>query len=262
MDAARLAECQIAVGYTFRNEALLKKALTHSSSKTPERPSNERLEFLGDAVLGMIVSDDLYQMLPDSNEGQLTKIKSVVVSSKTLVRCSKALQLPRFMDVGKGVQIGRRLPDSLLANTFEAVAGAIYLDGGLEAARGFVARMLAEHVARVITNKYSRNYKSLLQHFAQKEFADTPTYRVIREEGPDHYKSFQIVAVVQGVEYGPANGKNKKEAEQRAARRALMILRRQKLLALPSRPAPAPEAAPADLAETDGQAVASGEARS
>ena len=227
MDRSRLSECEEYLGYRFSRLEYLDQALTHSSTKTPDRPSNERLEFLGDSVLGLVITHYLYSMFPDQPEGQLTKIKSVVVSTKTLARCSRDCKLQRFIAVGKGVSVNHTVPDSLLADVFEAVVAAIYLDGGFEDARTFVLRNLESEIAKVIRNRHAKNYKSLLQHFAQKNLAETPTYRVVQEEGPDHYKKFKVMALVGPREFGPGLGNNKKDAEQRAARKALFDLRKE-----------------------------------
>lgn len=227
MDRSRLLQCEEYLGYRFSSLELLDQALTHSSTKTPDRPSNERLEFLGDSVLGLVITHYLYEIFPDQPEGQLTKVKSVVVSTKTLARRGRDLKLQRFLCVGKGVSSGRILPDSLLADLFEAVVAAIYLDGGFEDVRSFVLRNLESEIARVVHNRHAKNYKSLLQHFAQKSLAETPTYLVVQEAGPDHHKRFKVMARVAGREFGPGQGHNKKDAEQRAARKALMDLRKE-----------------------------------
>jgi ribonuclease-3 len=233
MDRTKLSECEDHLGYRFARLERLDQALTHSSTKTPDRPSNERLEFLGDSVLGLVITHYLYQMFPRQPEGQLTKIKSVVVSTRTLAHASRECKLQRFISVGKGVSVNRQLPDSLLADVFEAVVAAIYLDGGFDDARTFVLRNLESEIAKVVRNRHAKNYKSLLQHYAQKNFSETPTYKVVNEEGPDHHKKFKVMALVGSRMFGPGLGKNKKEAEQRAARRALFDLRKE---TMPSEP--------------------------
>ncbi|MBN2491044.1 MAG: ribonuclease III [Planctomycetes bacterium] len=227
MDRSKLAECEGYLGYRFARLERLEQALTHASTKTPDHPSNERLEFLGDSVLGLVISHYLYALFPDHPEGQLTKIKSVVVSTPTLARASRACRLDHFMSVGKGVTATRVLPDSLLADVFEAVVAALYIDGGLEEARAFVLRHLESEIARVVRNRHAKNYKSLLQHLTQRTFAETPRYRVVAEQGPDHHKKFRVMAQVGDREFGPGLGNSKKEAEQRAARKALLDLCRE-----------------------------------
>lgn len=221
----RIHKCEAAIGYRFKNPKLLLQALTHSSIQSVVGlSSNERLEFLGDSVLGLVVAEFLYNFLDDCDEGELTRIKSVVVSTNTLAAESKRLDMERFYQVGKGVGRRQHLPNSLLANVFEAVIAAIYMEGGFEAARRFIVRNLFHQIIAVCDDRHDKNYKSLLQQYAQKELGVTPTYRVIREKGPDHRKDFEVVAVVGSREFGSGKGKSKKEAEQAAACKALEAL--------------------------------------
>jgi ribonuclease-3 len=224
MDLQRLKACQARLGYPFSDRALLSQALTHSSGKTDTQPSNERLEFLGDAVLGLIISGFLFEAFPLYDEGELTKIKSVVVSSKSLARETSRLGLMEFFTIGKGMANQGQLPVSILANVFEAIVAAIYLDGGLRAAQRFVLDKLMDQIEAVVSNQHRKNYKSLLQHHCQKHMNLTPTYRVVKQEGPDHVKSFQVVAVVGDREYDTGWGRSKKEAEQKAAEATLKLL--------------------------------------
>jgi ribonuclease-3 len=220
-----LKECQEALGYQFTKPELLALSLTHASRKTEDIPSNERLEFLGDAVLGMIISEYLFQTHPDLNEGDMTQIKSVVVSRPTIAVESERLGLWRFVSVGKGMASLEELPVSLLANVFEAVIGAIYLDGGLQAARDFILRNLSSQIELVEDDRHRKNYKSMLQELSQREFGALPTYQVLKEEGPDHMKSFLVVTVIGGKRYESAWGRSKKEAEQNAAMATLRLLK-------------------------------------
>lgn len=217
ISSTKLSECQRRIQYTFRNPAWLVKGLTHPSNKFEDGRSNERLEFLGDAILGMVISEHLFETFNDRQEGHLTYIKSVVVSRSTLARRSHALGLDRFVSVGKGMLDGSPLPDSVLANVFEAIIAAVYIDGGLPEARRFVLDNLGEEIARVEAEEHDRNYKSILQQYAQRELNCTPTYRVIGHSGPDHQRSFQVVTVIDGATYESAWGRSKKEAEQRSA---------------------------------------------
>jgi len=219
-----LAKCQERLGYQFKDQSLLRIALTHSSSRGELGWSNERLEFLGDAILGMIVSEHLYRRLPDHPEGDLTKIKSVVVSQAVLAKVSRRLRIRDYVVLGKGLSNRRALPASLLANVFEALISAVYLDGGLEAAREFVIHHLHREIKAVRENRHERNFKSLLQQYSQHAFATTPTYRLVHEEGPDHTKTFHVTSVINEKEYGTGSGKSKKEAEQRAAQATLEML--------------------------------------
>jgi ribonuclease-3 len=223
-EVARLRDCEARVGYRFRDIAILEQALTHSSIKTTDNPSNERLEFLGDSVLGLIMTEFLYNFFNEKDEGELTQIKSVVVSTAILARESTRLGVCDFYNVGKGVTRRRKLPVSLQANVFEALVAAIYKDGGLEEARRFVLRNLYHHVLSVAEDQHEKNYKSLLQQWAQKELNSTPTYRVLAERGPDHLKHFEVVAVIGRQRYRSGVGRSKKEAEQVAARETLNLL--------------------------------------
>jgi len=239
-DLARLRECEAGIGYSFREPQLLAQALTHSSIKTEDNPSNERLEFLGDSVLGLVMTEFLYNYFQDHDEGELTQIKSFVVSTQVLAQESERLKLTAFYNVGKGVTRKRTMPVSLQANVFEAVVAAIYKDGGLESARRFILRNLFHHVLSVAENQHPKNWKSLLQQYAQKELNLTPTYKVIEEKGPDHVKSFIVIAMLGKVPGKTGLGRSKKEAEQIAARETLTeILEKQ-----PPAPEPSEEAAP------------------
>jgi len=244
MDHENLAACERALEYEFHEIDLLARALTHPSRKGPDIPCNQRLEFLGDAVLGAIVAEHLYRRFPGFTEGQLTKVKSVVVSSRTLGKLSRRLGIDRFVVVGKGVSAEPGLPSSILADVFESLLGAIFLDGGLGAARRFVLAHVAGEIDRVLQNRHPRNYKSLLQHLAQRRFTEVPVYCVLEERGPDHAKDFRVAATIDGRTLGEAWGKSKKVAEQIAAKEAFERLR-----AEGGRPDPAPPENPATDAD-------------
>lgn len=219
-----LAACQAAIGYRFRDADLLRRALVHASSTDDRTVSNERLEFLGDAVLGAVVSEKLFRDYPRALEGELTRIKSTVVSRRTLAKVSRRLGLGRFLVLGKGIALSARLPVSVLAAAFESVVAAVYLDGGLEAARDLVERSLSEEIVQVAENRHHRNFKSLLQNYAQRRFGVTPTYEVLDEQGPEHSKAFCVAAVVGNRRFAPAWGPSKKSAEQAAASAAYRVL--------------------------------------
>jgi ribonuclease-3 len=216
-----LEECQEAIGYRFQNPALLRAALTHASGADTRLASNERLEFLGDAVLGLVTCEQLFRRFPDYQEGDLTKIKSVVVSRRTCARMSKHLQLGDYLFLGKGMHLHAAVPPSMLADVFESLVAAIYLDGGLEVARTFILRSLSPEIEHVAEGTHGGNFKSLLQQVAQREFNETPQYHLLDEQGPDHSKCFKVAAVIGGTRHASAWGRNKKEAEQRAAVNAL-----------------------------------------
>jgi ribonuclease-3 len=222
-EAEVLEECQKAIGYPFRQPELLRSALTHASGANTRLASNERMEFLGDAVLGLVTCEQLYLRFPDYQEGDLTKIKSVVVSRRTCARFSKQLNLGEFLFLGKGMNHlhAATVPASLLADVYESLVAAIYLDGGLEAARTFILRHLGPEIEQVAEGAHGGNFKSLLQQVAQREFNATPQYILLDEKGPDHSKCFKIAAVIGRHTYAGAWGRNKKEAEQRAAMNAL-----------------------------------------
>ncbi|MDA1196319.1 MAG: ribonuclease III, partial [Planctomycetota bacterium] len=217
----RLAQCQHVIGYFFTSQRLLETALTHSSLRSPDRECNERLEFLGDSVLGMTVTEELYHLLPDQSEGDLTRIKSAVVSRSALLETSQRLGLPRFAEFARGVGRRDKLPASVVANLVEAIIGAIYLDAGYYPAREFVLRHMGDALDDELNDRGAKNYKSLLQHEVQQSVGVTPTYRTVEAEGPDHAKEFVVAAIIRGQEWGRASGSTKKEAEQEAASLAL-----------------------------------------
>ncbi len=179
-----LAECQRVIGYHFANSKLLEVALTHSSLRSPDRECNERLEFLGDSVLGLVVTEELYRLLPDQAEGELTRLKSAIVSRGALYLASQRLGLARFADFARGVSRREELPVSVTANLVEAVIGAIYLDAGFFPAREFVLRHLGEELDATLSDRGAKNFKSLLQHAVQDIMGFTPTYRTVEEGGP------------------------------------------------------------------------------
>jgi ribonuclease-3 len=221
LDVLDVEECQRRIGHEFRDPTLLKAAVTHASGAHHRLASNERLEFLGDAILGFLVCERLYRMFPEFLEGDLTRIKSVVVSRETCSRLSEQLGLIDFLIVGKGLAVNRPVPASVLSDLFESVVAAIYLDGGMDAVRPLVERLLLPEIEQVASGALGSNHKSLLQQRAQRDYGVTPTYEVLEEAGPDHSKSFFVSAQIGGRRYAPAWGRNKKEAEQRAASNAL-----------------------------------------
>lgn len=222
--AVDVAECQRRIEYEFRDPSLLVAAFTHASGAQHRLASNERLEFLGDSILGFVVCELLYHLFPDSLEGDLTRIKSVVVSRETCGRITERLQLIDFLIVGKGLALNRPVPASVLSDLFESLVAALYLDGGLEPVRKLVSRMLEPEIVKVASGEQGLNHKSLLQQLSQRDFGVTPTYEVVEEAGPDHSKSFHVSAQIGPRRYPPAWGRNKKEAEQRAASNALVEL--------------------------------------
>jgi ribonuclease-3 len=208
----------------FRKAEFLNQAFTHRSfanelGETAE--NNERLEFLGDSVLGLVVSDFLYQMLPDQPEGELARIKSFVVSEASLSEIARGLRVDNFILIGKGEEYsGGRSKKTILADCLEAIIGAYYLDSGFSAAERFVASLLVPEINKVLENRHAKDYKTLLQEYVQKRMKTYPKYRVVQKTGPDHDKTFWIEVHVGDRSFGAGKGKNKKEAEQEAARLA------------------------------------------
>jgi ribonuclease III len=219
-----VCRCEAMLDYRFRNHELLKEALTHASIADDRRLSNERLEFLGDSVLGLVVCHRLFEIFPDYLEGDLTKLKSAVVSRNTCAAVANALGLTDLIFVGKGMT-GRagvaQKPSSLAAGVLEAIIAAIYLDSGLEAARVFIVRHMEQYIHSFAATTHQQNYKSLLQQYAQKTLSATPIYELLDEKGPDHSKCFEVRVVIGTRAYGSAWGPAKKPAEQKAAQIAL-----------------------------------------
>src|SRR5947209_7499204 len=193
-----LEDCQKAIDYVFRQPELLRAALTHASGANTRLASNERLEFLGDAVLGLVTCEQLFQRFPDYQEGDLTKVKSVVVSRRTCARISRLLNLGEYLFLGKGMNLHHVVPASLLADVFESLVAAIYLDGGLDVTKAFVLKYISPEIEQVAEGAHGGNFKSLLQQVAQREFGATPQYDLLDEKGPDHSKCFKIAAVLDG----------------------------------------------------------------
>ena len=224
MDQDDLEKCQEIIGYRFQDLGLLERALTHSSAAVTRIESNERLEFLGDAVLGLVVCEQIFQHRPKLPEGEMTKIKSVVVSRQTCAQIADGLGLTDLMVIGKGISSVAAMPASLPAAVLEAIIGAVYLDGGLEAARRFVAAQTDGPIADALASEHQKNYKSLLQQYAQRMYNTTPDYEVLDEKGPEHAKCFEVAVSFRHHRFPGAWGATKKEAEQKAALAALIEL--------------------------------------
>jgi len=228
---ARCAELEARLGHSFRNAALCETALTHTSwvneAGQPERSDNERLEFLGDAVLDLVVSDLLMRRFPDRREGDLSRARAALVSEPGLAQVAVALELGRFILLGKGEErTGGRGRPSILANALEALMGAIYVDAGFDAAAAVASRLFESRIEEV--DQHARlDYKSRLQERAQAVWQTAPVYEVVAEEGPDHDKRFEVALSLAGRPYGRAIGRSKKEAEQGAAAAALEAIERE-----------------------------------
>lgn len=216
-----LTHCQSVLEYSFQDLSYLKSALLHASGADHRLASNERLEFLGDAILGAIVCELLYRKFPEYLEGDLTRVKSVVVSRRTCARISQKLGFQEFLTLGKGMGSSDQTPSSVMADVFESLVGAIFLDGGMDSARRFVVRHMEPEIDATVGGRSGLNYKSHLQQVAQRQFGSTPTYLLLDEKGPDHSKCFKVAAQIGTDRFAPAWGRNKKDAEQRAAMNAL-----------------------------------------
>ena len=218
-----LEECQKLIKYQFQDTSHLVRALTHASSANHKLQSNERMEFLGDAVMGACICEFLFHRFPKFMEGELTRVKSVVVSGSTCARVTRRIGLDKFIIVGKGMA-NASTPPSLLADLFESMVAGLFLDGGWEAAKKFVLDHMKREVEQAAETTHDINYKSQLQHIAQKDLNDAPAYKLLAEAGPDHAKSFQVAVELGGKRFAPAWGNNKKQAQQRAASNALAEL--------------------------------------
>ncbi len=224
MNEEVLQQIEQIIGYKFSDSDLLAKAFTHSSAVDNRLLSNERLEFLGDAILAVVICQSLFERFSGHLEGQLTKVKSMLVSRETCARVTKQLGLQKFLKVGKGMASSRTLPDSLAAGLFEAIIAAIYIDSGLGAARNFILKTFASLIEQADAEQAQGNYKSVLQQYAQEQHSVTPVYALLDEKGPDHNKCFESEVSVAERHFPSAWGANKKEAEQKAAFNALVEL--------------------------------------
>lgn len=224
MDEQNLARCQEIIEYQFSDQDLLRQALTHASVAPTRVASNERLEFLGDAILGMVICEEIYRRDPELLEGEMTKIKSSVVSRRTCARIAAGCGLTELLYLGKGVGAPEALPSSVGAAAFEAVIGAVFMDGGIEPARRLILAKMNGAIEAAVACEHQRNYKSLLQQYAQRHWNATPQYDVLDEKGPEHAKCFELAACLNGQRFPSAWGSTKKEAEQKAALVALQTL--------------------------------------
>jgi ribonuclease-3 len=218
----------IEIGYTFSSPDKLAAALAHRSwcAENEGAASNERLEFLGDSVLGLVVTDHIYRAYPDLPEGELAKVRSSVVNAQALADAALALDLGSAIMLGKGEDAsGGREKPSILSDAFEALIGAIYLDGGWDASAEFVLRMLGGLIEEAAAGPGGQDYKTRLQELAAQHYPDLPRY-VVEDEGPDHAKTFQAAVFIGPDKQGEGRGRSKKQAEQAAARAAWESLRR------------------------------------
>jgi ribonuclease-3 len=224
MDTPTLKRAQELLGHEFSDLDLLRESLTHASSASERVRSNERLEFLGDAVLGLVVCQRLFERYPNLLEGDMTKIKSVAVSRRTCAKLAKRLGLDDLLKLGSGMPSNAEMPASLSAAVFESVIGAVYIDGGLTAAEAFIAPLLDPIIDQAAVSGHQQNFKSVLQQYAQETLGVTPSYALLDEKGPDHAKAFEVSVQIGAQHYEPSWGASKKQAEQQAALNALLAL--------------------------------------
>ncbi len=217
----RIHSCEQVLGYTFFDKKLIKTALTHSSSTSDKHLDNERLEFFGDAVLDLVIREHLYHNYPNHREGDLTEAKSAVVCRASLAKASKKMDMKSYLFLGRGIGKKRGVPDSLLADAYEAIVAAIYLDGGYQPVKNFILMTLKEEIPSAIEQANSTNYKSNLQKLLQQQKLSLPLYRVLGSTGPEHSRVFEVAVFIEGDEAGRGSGSSKKAAEQEAARSAL-----------------------------------------
>jgi len=224
MDEETLQQIEQTIGHKFSNKSLLAQAFTHSSAVDDRLLSNERLEFFGDAVLAVVICQTLFERFSGYLEGDLTKVKSMLVSRETCAEISRRMGLQKFLKLGKGMASSQALSGSLASGVLESVIAAIYIDGGFDAARSFILRNFGSLIERADAEEVQGNFKSLLQQYAQEQFNVTPAYALLDEKGPDHNKCFELEVVIADRHFLSAWGTNKKEAEQKAAFNALVEL--------------------------------------
>jgi ribonuclease III len=223
----QLDKLQKNIGYQFKDITFLQTALTHRSSlnETGVTQSYERLEYLGDAVLEMLITDYLFLNYPDSDEGYLTTARSVVVRTKSLSSLATKIDLPQHIHMSKGEEAGGGKDNpSILEDAVESLIGAIYLDGHLPAVKKFFKKFVIPHAQELLSIGQLKDSKSLLQEKVQAKGYSSPAYRIVKEHGPDHQKEFTVSVFVNNLEMSLGRGKNKQEAEQQAAQQALKLI--------------------------------------
>ena len=213
------------IGYEFKNKSLLNRALTHSSYANENRvKSNERLEFLGDSVLSIIISDYIFNKMKNTNEGDLSKIRATLVCEQSLAEVAKDISLNELILLGKGEdKMGGRYRPSIISDAFEALLGAIYLDGGIDVAREWLLNIMSDRVLKSLEGKLFCDYKTTLQEIVQKDGKSTIQYRTIKESGKEHEREFVVQLFINDVAKCSAKGRSKKEAEQLAAKATIEI---------------------------------------
>ena len=232
VDSERLKELSLFERHAnirFRNPALLNLAFVHRSHANEQgkrSADNEKLEFLGDSVLGLVVVEYLFRLLPDYSEGDLAKIKSVVVSENSLDTIARRLRLENYILISRGEEnSGGRNKRAILADAMEAIIGAYFLDRGYHRARRFLLPLVKDEITKVLENRHRKDYKTLLQEYVQKRYKSFPVYSVVQQRGPEHDRVYEMLVNVNGRMYGPGSGQNKKDAEREAARVACSTLK-------------------------------------
>jgi ribonuclease-3 len=227
MDNLHLKELEERLGYKFKNKELITEALTHKSSKSGK--NNERLEFLGDAVLDLIVGEYLFDKFPSVDEGDLSKLRASLVNEKGFEKLAKCIKLGDYIFLSQAEENNNgRQKASILSNAFEALIGEIYLESGLEVAQRVSLKLLLEAYPKIDLESIFRDHKTTLQELTQATIGETPQYVLVGSSGPDHQKEFEIVVKVAGKDIATAKGKSKKEAQQEAAKLAIEVLKKEK----------------------------------
>ena len=225
MEAEKIQQLEELLGYEFKDKSLLIKAMTHSSLADNRADSNERLEFFGDAILDLVICENLFYRFPDYQEGDLTKIKSMLVSRKTCSKIAADIGFADYAKVGKGMEMTRAMSGSISAGIYEAIIAAMYTDGGYEMVKEFILKHFEPLILKADAQQHHENFKSLLQQYCQKKFPSTPEYMLLDEKGPDHNKCFEMGVVIEHRHFPSAWGVTKKDAEQKAAKNALIELK-------------------------------------
>ena len=221
-----IAELEEVLGYKFKNQKLIIEALTHKSYKQPY--DNERLEFLGDAVLDLIVGEYLFFKFPKADEGNLSKIRAALVNEDGFDKLARSINMGEHIYLSNAEENnGGREKPSLLSNAFEAIIGAIYLESGLEIVKAIAINLIEKNHKEISLDSLFRDFKTTLQELTQARFGETPEYKVIASRGPDHKKEFEVAVIIENKEYARAVGKSKKIAQQEAAQMAVMLLNKE-----------------------------------
>ncbi|MCF7793162.1 MAG: ribonuclease III [Candidatus Cloacimonetes bacterium] len=220
-----LIALQKIIKYKFNNLSFLNAAISHTSLENSEDSPFERMEFLGDSILGLIVAEELFIKYPNYSEGQLSKLKSKLVSRRFLAMKAKQTGINEYIKLSEeAIQSGGKRSTSILGDSMEAIICAIYLDGEMEDVRNFINKIILKNSEKAVSKQDFRDYKSVLQEFTQRKFQNTPEYKIISEEGPEHDKTFTVEVYINNKQSGLGKGKNKKEAQQSAAKVACQNL--------------------------------------